>query len=1061
MTIRFFSRRNLAPLAIIVFLLCWLFAATPLGAQGNTPRPEWVEIDYSEVIDRRQLSHSGESVGTLLARLDGRPLPVPGQRPSDRVAHTLLEPLVEPYGFVLSDALDSLVAPGGGPWFELGSLWRAGGPQPAWVELLRSRRLIVESDGKGKLRACLPWAGPETGNALPTIAGRAAAEAAWESAWPVLRHVVQAERRRLGRAVQVEIYAYRHRIEGSEFHLGLEPYRTEVTDTGPSGLRPPLDLAGIETFLNSGLRLEGARIEADGSLNLLGSPTGTQTLLGRPIALSDFAVAYRAVFHGGLAEPFMSLDRGLSPHVSLVNYGARLRDTSIGLVSLLCDIRFKTFSQGLDIVEGLDLRDRVRAEIAGFRTHIERMADDPASEGQASQQTRMWFYPDSVDMTVSSEGDVLVFRRVRMSAASERAEEGEGQVPPWTGATIEAIDAQYDELARFFPELADLDQVVRLLSLFTWLKQLDAEGLRLPELGSLLALELPALSTPREFPQLLAFDSLPPRDRELSVDVVNRVPVGLALSRMRPAYGRPLSARRRYDRAAAELDPSIAAHARLLESFGSTADSADGSTLDAMTYRLERLAMHERVLATQDPSALASLAAWQKAGKPPRVFSVGIGGLDLGMGKVLARAEGRAMSLLGGSVGTSGAEVSAPRHSDPTEARQAWQQDPPGLPAIGMPSHGPKAMAVTDRFESGRSGKRQWTLTVYGVDGMEVRSRRTEGAVDRIEEIERVERLRRFRYRLDREGSKVSVRALKVAQVEPPEAVEGPLLPSSLGLLEIPPTGADEETPKIRLRLQSAAGGGKSAGFPRRSLKRLILGRSVDLTSGSPLQGLAPLPTFLGTLESMMVLLNPTQRTPPWIPPSNPVAAEEDPLRLGRALSEWWATDAGSAPAAVIGTDPATSPDRWEAAPRPSANATLIVPDDAFDDRSAGLRDRLIAAWSPKAVVAGPEELSVGELVLVVSAEPPELFAERLRRLSGAPQMTGKLLGAWSLAGPLRHDLPATWIAEGRIAGFGLADPTVVGVGTGVDSLAELARALDSAAGGRVEQLPGPFLWFF
>ncbi len=1060
MSTRSYSRWNPVPATILFALICWP-AATPLRAEGNATLPEWVEIDYSEIVDRRQLSHSGESVGTLLARLDGRPLPAPGQRPSDRVAHTLLEPLVEPYGFVLSDTLDTLDSSGAGPWFELGSLWRAGAPQPAWVELLRSRRWLVDSDGKGKLRACLPWNPPDGAVGLPQVAGRAAAEAAWESAWPVMRHVVQAERRRLGGDVQVEIHAYRHRIEASVFHLGLEPYRTEITDTGPSGLRPPLDLAAIERFLGAGLRLEGARIEADGSLRLLGSPAGTQTILGRPIALSDFAVAYRAIFHGGLAEPFMSLDRGRSPHVSLVNYGARLRDTSIGLVSLLCDIRFKTFSQGFDIVEGLDLRDRVRTEIAGFRTHIERMADDPASESQASQQTRMWFYPDSVDMTVSSEGDVLVLRRVRMSAASERAEGGDGQIPPWTEATIDAIDAQYDKLARFFPELSDLDQVVRLLSLFTWLKQLDAEGFHLPELGSLLALELPALSTPREFPQLLAFDSLPPRDRGIPVEVVNRVPVGLALDRMRPANGRPLSARRRYDRAVAELDLSVDAHARLLESFGSTADSAADSTLDSMTYRLERLAMHERLLATQDPSGLASLAAWQESGKPPRVFSVGIGGLDLGMSKVLARAEGRSMDLLGGRAASSGAGGSATPRSEPAEAKQAWRNDPQGLPAVRAPTHGVEAMAATDRYENGRSGQRQWSLTVYGVDGMEVRSRRTEGAGVRPEDIERVEGLRRFRYRLDRDGSRIAARSLTPTRPESQEPVEGPLLPTGLGLLEIPASGTDEETRTVRLRLQSASGGGKSAGFPRRSLKRLILGRGVDLTPAGPLKGLAPLPTFLGTLESMMVLLNPAQRTPPWEASRGPVAAEEDPLRIGRALSEWWASDAGSAPAAVIGTDPATSPDRWEAAPRPSSKATLLVPEDAFDDRSAELRRRIVAVWSPRAVVSAPEELSGGSLVLVVSAEPPELFAERLRRLAGAPQMAGKLLGAWSLAGPIRQDLPATWIAQGRLAGFGLADPTLVGVGAGMDSLVELARSLDSVAGGRIEQLPGPFLWFF
>ena len=41
---------------------------------------------------------------------------------------------------------------------------------------------------------------------------------------------------------------------------------------------------------------------------------------------------------------------------------------------------------------------------------------------------------------------------------------------------VDAINRDYDTLARFFPEMADLDQVVRLLSLFAWLKSAGAEG---------------------------------------------------------------------------------------------------------------------------------------------------------------------------------------------------------------------------------------------------------------------------------------------------------------------------------------------------------------------------------------------------------------------------------------------------------------------------------------------------------------------------------------------------------------------------------------------------------
>src|SRR5437867_3106041 len=39
--------------------------------------PDWVQIDYSALVDRRRLSHSGESTGTLLTALEGPPVPPP------------------------------------------------------------------------------------------------------------------------------------------------------------------------------------------------------------------------------------------------------------------------------------------------------------------------------------------------------------------------------------------------------------------------------------------------------------------------------------------------------------------------------------------------------------------------------------------------------------------------------------------------------------------------------------------------------------------------------------------------------------------------------------------------------------------------------------------------------------------------------------------------------------------------------------------------------------------------------------------------------------------------
>ena len=522
---------------------------------------DWIDVRYGDLVDARQLSHSGEPVGALLARLAGRSLPPPGGNAEDRLAHTLLEPLLEPYAFVLADAQDTLEP--AVPMVEIGRLWTAGGTEPAWVELLRARRFVVESDGRGRMRAFLPLAN----DADAARESAEAARAAYAAAWPVLRHVFAAELTRLRRegaadpVVRVEARAYRHSPERTMFRLGRTAWVDEVRDPRPDGRRAPLDLAALGAFLDADLELEGGRLAPDGTLRLLGSRAPTRpTILGHPVGLGDLAVAYRAVFHGGLAEPYMSLDRGLSPQTSIVNYGGRLRDTSLGMVSLLCDMRFKTFSLGLDLATGEDVRARLRRTVPGFRSHLERFAADPGSAGVLGQQTRLWFYPDTVDLTVSPESDVLVMRRVRMAAASERVE-GETTTAvrgdaPWTRATVSHINRDYDGLAEHFPEMGDLDQVVRLLSLFTWLREAERDGRAIPDLDALLAVEVPALPTPRTFPQMLAFNALPAPAAPGEIVVHDRLLVGDALDRLNRSSGRPLPARARFERARAALDPS-------------------------------------------------------------------------------------------------------------------------------------------------------------------------------------------------------------------------------------------------------------------------------------------------------------------------------------------------------------------------------------------------------------------------------------------------------------------------------------------------------------------------
>jgi hypothetical protein len=141
----------------------------------------------------------------------------------------------------------------------------------------------------------------------------------------------------------------------------------------------------------------------------------------------------------------------------------------------------------------------------------------------------------------------------------------------------------------------------------------------------------------------------------------------------------------------------------------------------------------------------------------------------------------------------------------------------------------------------------------------------------------------------------------------------------------------------------------------------------------------------------------------------------------------------------------------------------LLLPEDAFPGATKAFRQTLAESWRAGDVAATLPQQIEPSLVILVSHESPGLLARRLRTLSRDPSLRGKLLAVWSMGGPVRGDLPALLLAEGGLlAGFGLAEWSVVGQRTAMEQLTTMGGALSAAAPDlRVEQLPGPFLWYF
>ena len=1083
--------KHLLSFALVLGVSCSQgFAQAPSGTT-------WLDVDYRRIVDTRAITNSGEALGVVLDRIAaGRS----SDSPDDYDAK-LLHPHLEPYAFVLADALDATRKKVEPHWMEIGALWPPGSAQPAWVELLRSRRYLLESNGRGEIRAFLP---------LEVPADAPSGLSAWNAAASVVSLALDAERRRLGEdlALEVTVYPYHHDMKRTRFRLGLDPYRFQYTgedrssDAGRSAGTPLFDLSTWKRFVQEGLQLEGARLEKDGRIVLLGSRRSKRpTLLGRPIDLSDFAVAYRAIFHGGPGEPFMSLDRGVSPHTTRVNYGGRLRDTALGMVSLLCDIRFKTFSQGIDPVTGIDLRKEMQKVAPGFLTHIERFAADPNSVGISAQQTRLWFYPDTVELTVSDDGSLLAMRSVRMAAAAERlgdaaSQSKRGSSPPWTEKTVRSIDESYDALADIFPELADLDQVVRLLSLFSWLKQIEGEGLPVPNLDALLDVEVPSVPTPRTFPYLLSLVVLPQPGATTGTDVLQRSEVVDALDRLLPESGRPLPARARFAALLAGGGRRPSAHTRRLqEAARIDLTSISDDEIDMAAYQLERSRMHSLVMTTLSADTKERLRERDQRERNLRVFSIGTGGLDLNMSGALRRASrsttglspgrrpqrnaaqtlgvrsGEGGTVRGGRVPTRRAALASPVRRRPVSRVAVLSGSDVELPKHGLDGEQGYARSVrhaTGTVPSAKSRREPapalWFETVYDRFGRRPASRRA--VVDtsgRLVEIRRLIEGRVLEYKPQRSANTVSMLPTNSPRKPPAARMLGGI-EATQAVMQVASRGVGAEAARGIGLLLRVGEHSRTLTPPLGAMQRLVLGPALDATPELPLRGLEGLPGMLANSRQLFVQASADFFRPPWDRDLPPASGAEDSLHVARGLRDWWRqaqTGFVNAPD-VIHAVSENAIARWKRATLLlRGKAQLLIPEGAFPKHRRALLEKIRAAWEGPEVNEVPRKVS--DFVLLVSAESPDVLGRRMLDLAKDSRMRGKYLAVWSFAGEIRRDLIGRALSEGDIVALGTAGSGFVDLAADMDALAALSRELVDTATQpqRPEALGGPLIWHY
>jgi hypothetical protein len=491
-----------ACIAAVAFVF-WYAGKQP-GANQTSGRPiaqprvataVWVPVSYGDLVNPNEITQSGDTISEVHARLA-----------HDAGARAQLQPFLEARGTLLLDALDMVRGAATLPRRTIGDAYPPGAARPAWADLLRGGRYIVAYDGSDLATVFAP--------------GRNAKEA-YDAAFGVLRHPLAVLQSSVAGPLRVEAYAYENDYASMELRLNTEPYVFTDTSFGAPAGRKPVDLQVLEAFVKGGAELAGARIDPDDGLVLVGRQGGKPALAGHPASLADLAVAYRAVFHAGHNNAFVSLDPSPDPKRVRVNFGGLLEDTRLGSVVLQSDMRFKTLSSGLDPLTYADLRGTVRGRVPGFMTVAERDLAMQIAGKSGWQGTRFWFYPDAVQIQSDVAGRIAYVEEARFTADAERSRADfstpgafeafkKTQLNPSIRANINDLNARYEDYAEAFPELRELTTVARLMAICSWLREAQPTEV---DLDGLLAVDLPAWSTPREKPQLLTISILSYADR--------------------------------------------------------------------------------------------------------------------------------------------------------------------------------------------------------------------------------------------------------------------------------------------------------------------------------------------------------------------------------------------------------------------------------------------------------------------------------------------------------------------------------------------------------------------
>ena len=249
-----------------------------------------------------------------------------------------------------------------------------------------------------------------------------------------------------------------------DFWTGKLSFPPNGDGSGPVGGVSLDRSAEVLVYLNN---ITGAAFDpTTGQLILIGQ----QDLSLPPMNMDDLVVAIRSVYSG--EDPgvtMVPLDPSGGDITQRVEYFGQTENTHFGWIMFEADRYLKSLAAGQDTLTG----QPVTPDVPGFKSELQLSFE----QRTAVPWHRNWFVPGEIVLAQASDGQTMIFERASIQLESRFIQfqsdgsmiDIEGSSPVTDQFTV-FVSEHYDEFADEKPQLAELEQLARIVGVVKWLR---------------------------------------------------------------------------------------------------------------------------------------------------------------------------------------------------------------------------------------------------------------------------------------------------------------------------------------------------------------------------------------------------------------------------------------------------------------------------------------------------------------------------------------------------------------------------------------------------------------